>query len=136
MTSKVGISFPSNKLAPGSYNLKVRARANDAPNLKPVSIGKEKVELDLKLTKTNDLASQLTWGDWMFSAPGTPEQKDALYGCTACHTGDHEFKSKYDPQGRADTLVRMRNWETASAEPPHLLPTRRGRPGEPNSQNT
>lgn len=126
-------SFPSNKLAPGSYNLKVRATGYDAPNLKPVSIGKEKVELDLKLTKTNDLASQLTWGDWMLSAPGTPEQKDALYGCTACHTGDHVFKSKYDPQGWLDTLVRMRNWETASVfSHPTLLPYHEGaRPRDP-----
>ena len=126
--------FPANKLPPGTYHLTVRAVGYDAPNLKPVIVGKEKVDLNLKLIKANDLASQLTWGEWVMSAPGTPEQKDALYGCTACHTGDHVFKSTYDQQGWQDTLVRMRNWETASVfTHPTLLPYHVGpRPRDPD----
>jgi hypothetical protein len=42
--------------------------------------------LDLKLRKTEDLASLLSNGEWIASMPGTDAQKGALLNCTGCHT--------------------------------------------------
>jgi virginiamycin B lyase len=135
VTDKQGrYDFPTAKLVPGPYDLTIRAVGYDTPDQTSVVVGQKRSEFNLKLNKTKDLASQLTWGEWVMSAPGTPEQKDALYSCTACHTGDHVFKSKYDAQGWLETLVRMRNWETASVfSHPTLLPYHEGpRPRDPD----
>ena len=50
---------------------------------------------DLKLRKTEDLASQLSNGEWIASVPGTDEQKSELLNCVGCHTLERVVKSTH-----------------------------------------
>ena len=88
--------FPGAKLGPGRYAIRVRAAGYElkgAPeaDVKPGTPGR----LDLRLTKTADLAAQLTNAEWMSSMPGTPQEKRALLNCIACHTLERVVRSKY-----------------------------------------
>lgn len=121
-------TFPAGSLKPGQYSVAIRAIGYElaAPNT-VVTLGDQGTECDLKLSKTRDLASQLSSAEWVMSVPGTPEQKDGLYGCMSCHTLTPVVKSTYDAAGWVTTLVRMRNYETASSlSSPRLLPYREG----------
>jgi len=80
-------SFPSTKLGPGHYAIKIRAVGYDLAGPAAVDISAQKVvTADLKLRKTADLSMQLTNAEWMESMPGTPEQKSSLRNCVTCHT--------------------------------------------------
>jgi streptogramin lyase len=121
-------SFPASRLGPGEYRLSIRAIGYEPakPDMM-MSLGSSKAECDIKLKPTGDLASQLSSAEWLMSVPGTPEQKDLLYGCISCHTATPILKSTYDAKGWLDTLVRMRTWEPASSiSHPMMLPYRPG----------
>jgi streptogramin lyase len=119
-------AFPAGRLKPGKYNLTIRAIGYDSPQPgMAVIVGANRAEVDLKLVKTRDLASQLSSAEWLMSVPGTPEQKDALYGCITCHTATPILKSKYDAAGWMSTILRMRNFaEPSSLSHPVTLPYR------------
>ena len=116
--------FPANRLAPGQYNISIRAVGYD-PTVRDevVTIGATPARLDIKLEKTRDLASQLSSAEWLASVPGTPEEKDELYKCVLCHTATPIVSSKYDAKGWLATISRMRNYGPASAfDKPQILP--------------
>ncbi|MGB2594907.1 MAG: hypothetical protein WBC87_08320, partial [Pseudolabrys sp.] len=52
--------------------------------------------VDLQLRKTEDLAAQLSNGEWLASIPGTDQQKGQLLNCVGCHTLERIARSKYD----------------------------------------
>ena len=64
-------SFPAAKLEPGPYALRIRAVGYDldSPAVVEVRAGQPGAA-DLKLRKTEDLASQLSNGEWLASVPG------------------------------------------------------------------
>jgi streptogramin lyase len=127
-------SFPASKLTPGEYKLTMRAVGYDlAKQPMIVNVGTNGAQADLKLNKTSSLPYQLTSAEWMMSAPGTPEQKDALYGCVSCHGLKQVFESKWDVKGHQKVLVRMRNYSPASnLTTPRALPYHMGaRPNDP-----
>jgi streptogramin lyase len=97
-------SFPSSKLSPGSYALRIRAVGYDldGPGGTEVAAGRT-ATLDLKLKKTADLAAQLSNGEWMASVPGTDQQKGMLRNCVGCHTLERVARSTYD----ADTFMKV-----------------------------
>jgi virginiamycin B lyase len=109
-------SIPGSRLAPGEYQLSIRAIRYDSANPRMVAtVGKTKSEADIKLNQTSDLASQLSDVEWLMSIPGTYEQKQNLFiNCAFCHTLTPVLKSTYDAAGWMTTLVRMRNWIPAS----------------------
>src|SRR5439155_23771906 len=75
-------SFPSSKLEPGRYSLRIRAVGYELENSQPADVTAEKTtELDLKLRKAQDLAAQLSNGEWLLSMPGTDEQKQGVLSC-------------------------------------------------------
>jgi virginiamycin B lyase len=88
-------SFPAGKLEPGEYALRIRAVGYDldAPAKAAVAAA-QPTKLDLKLRKTEDLAAQLSNGEWFTSFPGT-EQQNAMLGCVGCHTLERVARSKY-----------------------------------------
>jgi virginiamycin B lyase len=109
-------SFPANKLAPGKYNLAIRAVGYDLS--KPqmgVTVGAKSTQVDLKLNKTADLAAQLTSAEWILSAPGTPAQKQSLYGCLNCHSLTPVFESTYDVDGQLKDILEMRSYSPATS---------------------
>jgi virginiamycin B lyase len=113
VTGKDGrFSFPASKLTPGQYVLRVRAVGYDLDNQNAVEIAEQKAAtLDLKLRKTEDLAAQLSNGEWLASIPGTDQQKGQLLNCVGCHTLERIVRSKYDSDGfLTQILPRMQGY--------------------------
>ncbi len=95
-------AFPGDRLEPGNYSLKIRATGYDLVDPGVVKLEANKTaQVDLKLEKTKDLASQMTNADWFLSNPEiherlvvdmssklTPRGKDGPAGqnCTGCHS--------------------------------------------------
>ena len=97
-------SFLAGKLAPGQYALRIRAVGYDLDNSKSVEVAAQKTTThDLKLRKTEDLAAQLSNGEWMASIPGTDREKGILLGCVGCHTLERAMRSPHD----ADTFMKV-----------------------------
>ena len=68
--------IPNGTLHPGRYHVTVRATGYDYDSTGSVELSPNKTaQMDLKLHKTGDLASQLTNAEWLLSAPGTEQQK-------------------------------------------------------------
>ena len=95
-------SFPAAKLSPGKYAMKVRAAGYELESPSAVQVGKSATAADLKLRKTEDLAAQLSNGEWMNSMPGDDRQKGQLLNCVGCHTLERVARSRYD----ADTFTK------------------------------
>jgi virginiamycin B lyase len=97
-------SFPAGKLAPGQYALRIRAVGYDLDNSKSVEVAAQKTTThDLRLRKTEDLAAQLSNGEWMASIPGTDREKGILLGCVGCHTLERAMRSPHD----ADAFMKV-----------------------------
>lgn len=96
-------SFPASKLAPGEYTLGIRAIGYDLDNGKAVEVGPRTTTRNLTLKKTEDLAAQMSNGEWMHSIPGTDQQKGILLGCVGCHTLERAMRSDHD----ADTFMNV-----------------------------
>jgi len=80
-------SFPAGRLEPGHYSLRVRAVGYDLDSSAAADVAANaSATVDLKLRKTEDLASQLSNGEWIASVPGTDQQKNGLLNCLGCHT--------------------------------------------------
>jgi virginiamycin B lyase len=103
-------SFPQDRLAPGAYDITMRAIGY---TLKPTTVTIQSggsAQLDLALAKAapNVLALQMSNSEWMQSAPGTPAQKMALLQCLDCHGLQRPFFSKDNASEMAVTVQRMR----------------------------
>lgn len=107
--------FPRAKLAPGWYSLHIRAvgyeldgpgAAEVAPHITATA--------DLRLRKTQDLASQLTNAEWIASVPGTEQQKTSLLNCLSCHTLERVVRSQHDSAGFMRVLPRMARYANQS----------------------
>src|SRR5215204_1722198 len=108
-------SFPASHVEPGKYTITIRAAGYDlAGAVTPEVSGKAAATVDLKLVKTKDLASQLSNGEWLASAPGTPQQKAPLLGCVGCHTLNRITGSKHDTDGFVHTIQRMGTYANQS----------------------
>ena len=90
-------SFPSTKLSPGSYTLKIRAVGYeiDGPKTAEVAAGKA-ATVDIKLKPTKNISAQLSNAEWLSSLPGTEDQHKFLYSCGGCHTVERILKSSHD----------------------------------------
>jgi virginiamycin B lyase len=100
-------NFPSGRLEPGSYALRIRAAGYELDGPKTVDVGPQVEPLTIKLRKARNLAAQLTSGEWLMSIPGTPDQKNMLDRCTSCHTLERPIKSTYDADALTGVLQRM-----------------------------
>src|SRR5215470_9006458 len=108
-------SFPASKLEPGHYALRIRAVGYDldGPKLAEVT-GQKTTQVDLKLSKAQDLASQLSNGEWLISMPGTDEQKQGFLSCVSCHTVERIARSRYTADEFVHVLKRMRTYAQGS----------------------
>lgn len=89
-------SFPSGRLEPGAYSLRIRAVGYDLEGPTQISVTADKTATaDLKLRAAQDIASQLTNAEWLASMPGTDAQKGQLLNCVGCHTLSRPLNSKY-----------------------------------------
>ena len=121
-------AFPGNRLEPGAYAVRIRATGYDVegPASADVAAGRT-AQLDLKLRKTQDLAAQLTNGEWFMSWPGTTEMKNGLLNCTQCHTLERVARSKHTADEWKKVLERMGHYAQGSTpERPQLRPNEHG----------
>lgn len=109
-------SFPAAKLEPGQYGLRIRAVGYDLDNNKNVEIASQRTAThNLKLRKTEDLAAQLSNGEWMGSIPGTDQQKGQLLNCVGCHTLERAMRSTHSAEDFLNiTLPRMQRYVNQS----------------------
>src|SRR5260370_14243780 len=109
--------FPSAKLEPGEYGLRIRAVGYELEEPGTAVVAAQRTAVvDLKLAKTSDLASQLTNAEWLASVPGEPEQKRFLLDCLGCHTLERIVRSQFDSAEFIPVLQRM--FEHASMSTP------------------
>src|SRR5882724_7179562 len=113
--AKGEFSFSAGKLGAGDYALSIRAAGYDLDGPSTVTIAGDKpASLDLKLTKTKNLAAQLSNLEWILSVPGTDAEKRALTGCTNCHTVERILTSKYTAEEMLDVIKRMAQYSNNS----------------------
>ena len=100
--------FPSSKLPPGQYSLRIRAVGFDLESPSAIQIpAAGNATADLKLRKAADPAAQLSNSEWLDSMPGTEQQKAGIRACTHCHTLERIMRSKADAEGMTKIIERM-----------------------------
>jgi virginiamycin B lyase len=116
-------SFPGARLEPGRYTIRVRATGYDLQDSGTVDIAAGKTaSADLKLTKTKDLASQLSNAEWLLSMPGSDDQKSFLLNCVNCHRLDFITRSRHTSAEFIQVMERMSTYANQSTP---LKPQRR-----------
>jgi len=121
-------SFPRSRLEPGAYSLRIRAIGYELEGTSTVDVTPHKTaQLDLKLRKTQDLASQLSNGEWFMSWPGSDEVKNGLLNCTGCHGLEPIARSHYTASEWEKVLERMGRYAQGSTRTrPQLRPNEHG----------
>jgi streptogramin lyase len=115
-------SFPSSKLGPGHYSLRIRGVGYelDGPKTADVAPGTA-TTADIKLRPTRNLAAQLSNAEWMASMPGTDAQKKFLLNCTGCHTLERVVRSAHNADEFVQVIQRMGLYSPGST-PTHPQP--------------
>ena len=129
-------SFPKDRLAPGDYDITMRAVGYTLPSTKATIRAAGATQLDLRLAKAapDVLPLQMTNSEWILSAPGTHDQKLALLRCLDCHGMQRPIFSKEDASEMAYTLQRM-TAHSANASPNFpVLPSECIRDLEPSAE--
>jgi streptogramin lyase len=107
--------FPASKLQPGKYKLSVRAIGYDLEGSREAEVSNgSNATADLKLTKTHDLAAQLSNAEWLTSFTGTEQQKASIRPCTHCHTLERIVRSHYDVDKLTAVIQRMSTYPQLS----------------------
>src|SRR5262249_5623305 len=76
---------------------------------------------DIKLHKTQDLASQLSNAEWIMSMPADQEKKRAMFmdgrllNCESCHTFQRIVRSHHDTAEWTQVLQRMSKYASGSS---------------------
>ena len=108
-------AFPRTKLGPGKYSVSIRAIGYTVRDPGQIEVSENKAtRLDLKLTRTQDLASQLTNAEWLMSLPGTYQEKDRIV-CVNCHTMGLVGNTNYSENEWIEVLSRMSTYALASS---------------------
>ena len=109
-------SFPSSKLGPGQYSLKIRAVGYemDGPKTVEVAAGTA-ATADIKLRVAKNLAAQLNNAEWLMSMPGTDAQKKFLLDCTGCHTLERIARSTHTADEFVAVFQRMSLYSQGSS---------------------
>jgi streptogramin lyase len=108
-------SFPGAKLGPGHYRLSIRAGGYELDSPTAVDLSESQpATAEIKLRATNNIASQLTDGEWLASVPGTDGQKRILLGCNSCHTLQRIARSFHDAAEFLQVFKRMAGYYPGS----------------------
>jgi streptogramin lyase len=124
-------SFPADRLPAGKYDITIRAIGYDlAPTTANIA-DEQAATVNLKLSKTKNLAAQMSNAEWMASLPGTDDQKHFLLDCVSCHTLERIVRSTHDANEFTQVITRMRGYGAVSQpiKPQRMLdPARSGTP--------
>jgi virginiamycin B lyase len=122
-------SFPPDRIGPGKYNISVRAIGYVIDGAKSTEVPEGKAgNFDIKLSKTKNVASQLSNGEWLMSMPGSDKDKQFLDACAGCHTYQRIVNSTYEAEDFRGIFRRMGSYSPGSmpTKPQPLLPGPRG----------
>jgi streptogramin lyase len=122
-------SFPAGRLEPGHYTLAIRAIGYDLDGPKTVDLADANSGgTDVKLTKTQNLAGQLTNAEWIMSLPAADRDKSFLENCVDCHTLQRIVSSTHSADEFLQVFQRMGTYSPGSmpTKPQLLLPGPRG----------
>jgi virginiamycin B lyase len=108
--------FPEGRLTAGQYNLRIRAVGYDLAVPRTVALGDAPVDITLTLSKTTDLAAQLTNTEWLMSMPGSADDKRPLIECMSCHTFERIVRSTYGADAFVPVLKRMAQYANNSIQ--------------------
>ncbi|HEY1231783.1 MAG TPA: carboxypeptidase regulatory-like domain-containing protein [Candidatus Binatia bacterium] len=113
--AKGRFTFPSERLEPGHYALKIRAAGYDleGPQSVDVTAGKT-ATANLKLKPAENPSAQLTDAEWLLSIPGTEQQKSFLLGCNGCHTIERIVKANKSADEWVQVFRRMSTYAPGS----------------------
>src|SRR5690348_4822061 len=116
-------SFPSSKLGPGQYSLKIRAVGYEMEGPKTVEVASgTTATADIKLRPAKNLAAQLNNAEWLMSMPGSDAQKKFLLDCTGCHTLERIARSTHTADEFMAVIQRMSLYSQGSTPAhPQLL---------------
>jgi virginiamycin B lyase len=120
-------SFPRNRLEPGQYSIRIRAAGYELDGPKQAEVtGQKEAQADLKLRKAQDLAYQLSSGEWLMSMTGTEQQKQFFLNCVGCHTLERSVRSRYTANEFVQVIQRMATYAQGSTplRPQKRLDTR------------
>jgi len=107
--------FPSARLTPGQYSLRIRAVGYDFDSPSEITIpAGQSVTVDLKLSKSRNLGGQLSNAEWLSSFPGSEQQKASIRACTHCHTLERVTRSRYDTDKLTSVVERMSTYPQLS----------------------
>jgi streptogramin lyase len=117
-------SFPADRLDAGHYAIATRAIGYDLNGPRAVDIAAGGSKADIKLTKTKNLANQLSNAEWLLSAPGPDNLKTNMGACVSCHTLQRVFASTHDAEEFKQLFKRMGSYSPGSTptHPQPLLP--------------
>jgi virginiamycin B lyase len=120
-------AFPAARMEPGRYTIAIRAVGYKLDGPKSVDL-QAGATADLKLSKTKNLAAQLSNGEWLGSLPGADKQKAFLTQCVGCHTLQRVVSSTHDAAEFEQLFPRMARYSPGSTpqHPQPLLPGPRG----------
>ncbi len=116
-------AFPSSKLGPGQYSLKVRAVGYEMEDSKTAEVAPgATATADIKLRPARNLAAQLNNAEWLMSMPGTDAQKKFLLDCTGCHSLERIARSTHTADEFVAVIQRMSLYAQGSSPAhPQLL---------------
>jgi len=106
-------AFPAGRLTEGEYHLSIRAAGYDLAGPLEVEIDDNKTtELDLTLTETKDLPSQLMNAEWLVSIEKSGHGKEQMekLNCVGCHSMTRLFTSKHTAEEWIAVINRMRTY--------------------------
>ena len=118
--AKGEFSFPAGRMAPGHYNITIRAAGYQlvGPNQVDIAAGTP-ATADVKLGKAKNILSQLSSAEWLTSAPGgTDLVKGNFTNCVGCHTLQRVFSAMHSADEWKQVFARMGRYA------PETVPTR------------
>jgi len=113
-------SFPRDRMAPGKYNISIRAAGYELPKTS-ADVTAQPANMDLqlsKVTRPTKLGLQMSNGEFLMSVPGTQQQKQQLAGCVNCHNLQRVLFSRLDADDMAVVVQRMTQ-HTNNSSPMH-----------------
>jgi virginiamycin B lyase len=125
-------SFPADRLEPGEYAITMRAAGYDLGPTKAELAANHGATVDLKLSKTKNLAAQLSNAEWIASMPGTEDQKAFFLNCVSCHTLERIVRSTHTADEFTQVMTRMSGYGAVSQpiKPQRMLDPERVRDPE------
>ena len=107
-------SFPSTHLAPGAYDLKIRAVGYElpAPTTASVTAGNT-ATADLALEDAADISRQLTSVEWAMNLPDSPDKDKMMLqaaSCAYCHNIERIVRTTYTAEQWPAVITRMQKY--------------------------